>query len=319
MQDSPISEGTLEFRIPSHLAQPDIPCSTYYRIVGDLQSGATPLIIIHGGPGSAHNYLLTFAQLWPRYGVPVIFYDQLGCGRSTRLKHMVGNQQFWTVELQIAELDNLLDSLHLRDGPGFHLLGHSYGGFLAPHYATSRPQGLRRLLIYNGTAAGRLTIQGFMHAVDNFAEKDREAIFEAQRSRDFEAPAFKAAMNTMYRQQWSHADPWPGEELQTALDHNAEDNTARVSLMGPSLFAPSPYFMSLDCIPLLHRIDVPTLVLNGEADTPRPECTMPFFDHIPRVRFITFANASHMMHCDSPELKDKVLKLVGDFVKQEGK
>jgi proline iminopeptidase len=40
----------------------------------------TPLLLLHGGPGAAHNYLLPLKLLADER--PVIFYDQLGCGRS---------------------------------------------------------------------------------------------------------------------------------------------------------------------------------------------------------------------------------------------
>src|SRR5262245_50083565 len=40
----------------------------------------TPLLMLHGGPGAGHNYLLPLKALADER--PVIFYDQLGCGRS---------------------------------------------------------------------------------------------------------------------------------------------------------------------------------------------------------------------------------------------
>lgn len=50
-------------------------------------------------------------------------YDQIGCGRSTDLPEKLGDEAFWSVELFVAELDNL----GLRE-TGFHLLGQSWGG-----------------------------------------------------------------------------------------------------------------------------------------------------------------------------------------------
>ncbi|MFR9307528.1 MAG: alpha/beta hydrolase, partial [Lachnospiraceae bacterium] len=29
---------------------------TYYRIVGESRGGTKPLLLLHGGPGSTHNY-----------------------------------------------------------------------------------------------------------------------------------------------------------------------------------------------------------------------------------------------------------------------
>ena len=69
-------------------------------------------------------------------------------------------------------------------------------------------------------------------------------------------------------------------------------------------------------IPLLPKIKVPTLVFNGEFDTAQYVSVVPFFNHIPRVRWVTLPGASHMPHLDSPELLEDILKLVGDFLLQ---
>ena len=48
---------------------------TWYRVAGELGGdGPAPVVILHGGPGAAHDYLESLAQL-PR---PTVLYDQLG-------------------------------------------------------------------------------------------------------------------------------------------------------------------------------------------------------------------------------------------------
>jgi hypothetical protein len=42
------------------------------------------------------------------YGIPVILYDQVGCGQSMLLPEMMGDTSFWTVDLFMEELENLL-------------------------------------------------------------------------------------------------------------------------------------------------------------------------------------------------------------------
>ncbi len=69
------------------------------------------------------------------------------------------------------------------------------------------------------------------------------------------------------------------------------------------------------CISQLHQITAPTLVYNAEFDTnARDVSQKQFFDLIPRVRWYTFPNAGHMLHLESPELQEKVLQLVGNFL-----
>src|SRR5262245_38772201 len=52
----------------------------WYRIVGS--GTATPLVALHGGPGFPSDYLSPLAKLGDER--PVVFYDQLGCGKSDR-------------------------------------------------------------------------------------------------------------------------------------------------------------------------------------------------------------------------------------------
>lgn len=67
---------------------------------------------------------------------------------------------------------------------------------------------------------------------------------------------------------------------------------------------------------LLSNINVPTLVLNGEHDTAQRRSCAPFFEHIPRVRWVTLTGASHMSHLDSPEMREKTMRLVAEFLCQ---
>ncbi|EXJ80075.1 hypothetical protein A1O3_08361 [Capronia epimyces CBS 606.96] len=94
----------------------------------------------------AHNYLLSISALAerPEYGIPVVFYDQIGSGRSTHLREKRLDEAFWKHELFIAELDN---PLGIADD--FDLLGQSWGAMLGAIFAIRGHRGLRRLIISN--------------------------------------------------------------------------------------------------------------------------------------------------------------------------
>jgi proline iminopeptidase len=55
---------------------------TWYRFVGHLNTSTTPLLALHGGPGSTHNYFGPLEGLADER--PVVVYDQIGCGKSDR-------------------------------------------------------------------------------------------------------------------------------------------------------------------------------------------------------------------------------------------
>lgn len=151
----PIIEGEVPFEVPTA----GKPCKTWYKVLGNLSNTTDPILIgLHGGPGAGHEYITPLADLYKLYGIPVLLYDQIGCGRSTHLREKNGDAEFWSFELFISELDNLIDHLEVRQR-GFYLLGQSWGGVFAASYAMPRyhggstPEGLRKLIIHSGPAS----------------------------------------------------------------------------------------------------------------------------------------------------------------------
>ena len=123
--------------------------ATWYRVDGDLAAERAPLIALHGGPGATHEYLLPLTAL-AREGRAVVLYDQLGNGNSTHLPERLGDGEFWTPALFVRELANLVEHLGLER---YHVLGQSWGGFLAQEYALTQPAGLRSLVLANTAAS----------------------------------------------------------------------------------------------------------------------------------------------------------------------
>lgn len=108
----------------------------WYRIVG---SGTrTPLLLLHGGPGSPSYYLDPLDKLADER--PVIFYDQLGSGKSDH----PANPALWRTERFVDELPRLRAALSLNE---VHILGHSWGSMLAVDYMLTRPSGVRSLVL----------------------------------------------------------------------------------------------------------------------------------------------------------------------------
>lgn len=154
MTEYPITEGEVAFEVPNA----GKPCKTWYKILGSLEDTTAPVLIgLHGGPGSGHEYLVPLADLYKPYKIPTVLYDQIGCGRSTHLRDKMGDTEFWSFDLFIRELDNLIDHLGLRER-GFFLLGQSWGGILGASYAMNggqgaSPRGLKKLVICSGPSS----------------------------------------------------------------------------------------------------------------------------------------------------------------------
>src|SRR5579863_7578553 len=123
---------------------------TWFGLEGELQAGGpTPLVILHGGPGAAHDYLEPIGELAAISGRPCVFYDQIGCGRSEHLAD--APSEFWTVELFERELEAVVEELGIADR--YHVLGQSWGGMLGLEHALRRPGGLRSLVLSSSPAS----------------------------------------------------------------------------------------------------------------------------------------------------------------------
>ena len=199
---TPSREGTIRFHHPS--IPLTTPCHTWYRVFGDLSAGSTPLIVLHGGPGACHNYLVNLSLLSTRFGVPVIFYDQLGNGLSTHLREKRLDTDFWTPELFLAELDNLLRHFGLGetsvvDENGvarttvkeYDLLGQSWGGMMGSTWACRQPKGLNRLVISNSPASMKLWVESCRVWIATLPEWARKAINEGEERKKYDSKEYE--------------------------------------------------------------------------------------------------------------------------------
>ena len=112
----------------------------WYRINGTehFAEGKMPLLVIHGGPGFSHHYLLTLTDLADER--PVILYDQLDSGNSDRPSDSAN----WTVERFVDEVDHVRNALGLAR---LVVLGSSWGGSVAASYAIRQPSGPAGLVL----------------------------------------------------------------------------------------------------------------------------------------------------------------------------
>ncbi len=147
---------------------------TYFKYFGDLNNKKhTPVVVLHGGPGLCHNYLLSLSDLATKYEIPVILYDQLGNAKSTHLKDKPPT--FWTIDLFIDELINLLNHFNIQDD--FALVGHSWGGILATEFEVRRqPAGLKSMVISNSLASSALWNQSNGQLLSAFPETVKQGI-----------------------------------------------------------------------------------------------------------------------------------------------
>jgi pimeloyl-ACP methyl ester carboxylesterase len=123
---------------------------TYYRIVGEKTGNKKPLILLHGGPGSTHNYFEVLDEFAKEDGRELIMYDQIGCGNS----YLDGHPELWNSETWVRELKALREHLGIEE---CHLLGQSWGGMLLLDYICNyKPEGIKSIILSSTLPSSKL-------------------------------------------------------------------------------------------------------------------------------------------------------------------
>jgi proline-specific peptidase len=193
------STGAVHFAVHGEIFK------TAYKVFGNLESKKRPVVVLHGGPGIPHQYLLSFAEL-ASDGSPVIFYDQVGCGLSTHLPDKP--KEFWTVELFMKELDNVLAHFSISDD--FDLLGHSWGGMLGANYVISRnPRGLKRLILADAPASMELWSIGTNALLEGFPQDFRDMLKKHERDGTMDSEEYQMGIQKFNEKHLCRLQPWP--------------------------------------------------------------------------------------------------------------
>lgn len=276
---------------------------TWYRIAGDLDSGKPPVVMLHGGPGAAHDYLEEYEEL-TKTGRAVVFYDQLGCGRSDHLPD--APKDFWTVDLFKTELIALLDGLELSES--YHLLGQSWGGMLAMEHALDQPSGLRSIVVANSPASIPLWLEEANRLRAELPADVQQTLLEHEVAETTDHPDYEAAMMVFYGRHLCRV-PWP-ESLQRSFAQMGEDPTVYHTMNGPSEFHVIGVIKDWDITHRLGEIDVPTLLISGEYDEATPKVVSAIHERIPNSEWLLVEDASHSTHVEKPQ---EVLSAVETF------
>ena len=282
---------------------------TWYRVTGQLDPGAerAPLVVLHGGPGVPHNYCLAMTDL-AGDGRAVVHYDQLGCGNSTHLPEE--GADFWTVDLFVAELRNIVDVLGI--GGRFHLLGQSWGGMLGPEFMVADGAGVQSLTICDSPASMPLWLEAATTLRARLPPGIQETLNRHEAAGTTDSTEYQAAVNVFYERHVCRVVPFPQDVVDSfaALE---TDPTVYHTMNGPSEFHVIGTLKDWSIVERLDQITVPTLVAAGAHDEAMPFVWQPFIDRIAGARSHVFPSSSHMPHVEE---REDFTAVVGAFLRE---
>lgn len=279
---------------------PFLEYKTYYRVIGKNTGNKKPLVLLHGGPGSTHNYFEVLDRIAEEDGRQLVMYDQIGCGNS----YVENRPDLWNSKVWIEELIELRKHLGLDE---IHLLGQSWGGMQTLEYVCNyKPEGLKSIILSSTLPASWLWAEEAQRMIAQMPQDMQDAIKKATESGDYSSPEYQAAEAEYMRQhcagEVTENDP---ECLRRPKKAGRE---SYVVGWGPNEFTPLGTLKDYDVIDQLGDIKEPALIINGGNDLCTPYVAKFMYDRIPNSEWELFRTCRHMCFVEDNDHYVEVLK-----------
>ncbi len=277
-----------------------------FKIVAySFGAGDEVVFCLNGGPGLPCDYLREAHSCLIDEGYRVVAFDQLGTGASDRPT----DTGLWTIGRYVEETETVRKALGLGK---VHMLGHSWGGWLAIDYALTYPENLKTLILED-------TVADMPHLVQEL-DRLRAALgsetvammqkHEAQGTIDH--PEYLAAITILNYRHVCRLSDWPAPVRRSLDDWNMGPYG---TMQGPNEFLYIGNLKDWNRVPNLPKITVPVLITCGEHDELTPACALRMKLGLPDAELKVFANASHMPFYENPQAYYPALL---DFLSRRG-
>jgi pimeloyl-ACP methyl ester carboxylesterase len=283
----------------------------YTHIDGDSASNNPPIVYLHGGPGGyIHSTIVTQMRAIAKEGFDVYLYDQIGSGLSDRLSR----PKDYSFDRHLEDLNEIINTQIRNDK--VILIGHSYGGILATHFAANHPDKIAKLILsspgdlqpYRLNSDGTMTDMNKLYPTPSqYQFKTPIEVFE-QTERDFLQPRVVMSMlcAMMFNFKWASDREFDDYTNTMASKFTkgmvADPKNVRPEEGGAGGYSHgfSNFYGNLEDIrPRLRQLDIPALVLQGQYDQGEYSTVYEYADLLKgEYRFIE--NAGHIIWWDKP-------------------
>jgi proline-specific peptidase len=255
----------------------------YWKSIGKPERGT--LLCLHGGPGVDHWSTIETADLAP-FGIRVVFFDQLGCGKSDRLRSYRG----YDIRQAAREVEAVRRGLDLGQCV---LYGYSYGAALGLQTILDHPHGFARLIL-SSVWASQAELDGeTQKLIRALKPSARRAIIECEASGRTNEPQYLAALGE-FRRRYMFGGTVPPFEISLGLANMNQELFQAFVGSDSRLSAPTGGSMAgWDVTSRLAEVQVPTLITVGGRDHVTPHCARTVQRGIAGSRLVVFPRGGH--------------------------
>ncbi|MGV3487111.1 MAG: proline iminopeptidase-family hydrolase [Tuberibacillus sp.] len=270
----------------------------YYKKVGT--GSKTPIILLHGGPGGTHVPMRALEALGDER--PVIFYDQLGSGKSDKPTDL----SLWKIDRFVEELGQIRDALHLDD---LHILGHSWGTMLAASYLLTKPKGIKSVIFSGPCLSAQQWMRDQIAHREMLPQEVQDVLAKHEAAGTTDSEEYEEAVKEFNKRFVNRMEKKP-EWLNT--DDAKSNKDVYLTMWGPSEFYATGNLKDFDVTSRLGEIQLPALFVCGRYDEATPSTTERYSRLIPGSKFHVFENSAHVGYLEEPE---EYVRVVRDFLK----
>ncbi|MBM7662174.1 proline iminopeptidase [Bacillus mesophilus] len=267
----------------------------------------TPVIILHGGPGSSHYAMQGLRNLAKER--PVIFYDQLGCGKSD----WPTDTSLWKIDRFVEELGQICDALSLED---FHILGHSWGTTLAAAFYLKKPAGVKSIIFSSPCLSAPLWAKDQEENRKLLPLEIQQTLKKCEENGSTDSEEYKNATKVFNQHFVCRLNPFP-EFLKEGKQY--QNNDVYNIMWGPSEFHVTGNLKDFDCTSRLKEFQLPTLFTCGRYDEATPNSTEYFCSLTPNGKSHVFEDSAHLAYLEETEEYIRVMDNFMNEVEGSGK
>lgn len=256
-------------------------CKIYYEVLGEEQEET--IFFIHGAPGlgDCRSDIKAFSSLASDY--QLVFLDMRGSGRSADAPPYTHEQ--WT-----ADIEQMRQELKVEK---IHILGGSYGGYLALEYAIRYPDSVKSVLLRDTAANNKSNDDSIDRALkanlDGLHEEKLRSLFAGTVESNEELKETFYKIQPLYTVEYDEAKV--REKIDSIYYHFETHN-----------YAFNQNKVSFDITEDIKNIKVPVLITVGIHDWITPVSSSDVLaQNIPTNTYIKFEHSGHSPHLEENE------------------
>lgn len=258
----------------------------YCKVIGTGE----PILVVHGGPGLAHDYLFEpFKVLADNY--KLVFNDQRGCGRSSSFT----KDEKVDMKTLVEDLEGIRKEFNLEK---VYLAGQSWGATIALNYTFKYPQYVKKLLLLEPAPGSSEFLPEIQKTIlSRLSGKEKESLTKLS-----QMPEVKTNPETFIQFMEIRTNPYFFDSsFAKKRDFSYFDSDLVQKFFASSaMFA--PYMMNYNLYPRLKEITCPALIVHGDYDIVPTEAVERMDKEIKDCELNVVSDCGHFVHIEKPEI-----------------